>query len=547
MLTLTSSTEVTLPQEKAWRPAISTFVLALIALALARSPVVDWLDAILPTAATVRSAGTGFPSFAEAMGHALPMSAWLLLAAAMGSLLSNWASPPPRSALPFGVLVGAAAAVCAAWSALPPNAFPSNARIHWVDNLFERSDDYFYALVKLPNRLFYENPWALAALLSLTTAGLVYAILRRSVPGRPLLAPLAAATVTAASTTTLFSNAAEDVALTVVTVLAVALALVSRAPVSLGLAIFVATLARPQMVILVPAVVLSEVLAAALEPRNHRLWPMVVRVLGSRSARRAASALIVPSMIWQGYLYISGNGWLLVEGQLIASPLIGLDPRAIDDFIITPFSGSYLFHLIWVLSPPVIVASLLAARGITKLSPEGRRLFMMAWFFMVGTVLLSEIIVLYYYNVRYLAYAIPLVLAASWTALTPGVPVTGGKGATTTMFAILLAAGPAMLPQPALDVHRQVAQDPLGRAYWARYEIRDEVQGLPVGTDMPSDTDVNYLSYILRRSIDQIDRYDVGSAPPDQVIFTQEIDRYEGAAIVWSGNNLWAAVMQDGK
>lgn len=520
-------------------PAIAALAAAVLCMLVSLPAVVVRLDGILPQAGTIRSAGTQFPAFADVVSATLRRTALVLVVGA-GAALVVPLLPATPSWLPRAATGGVAvlAGALAAFTARPPNAFPSNARIHWVDNLFDRADNYFYALVKIPNRLFYEMPWVLAALLAMGTALLSAAIIRRAVPGRSWAAPMAAASVSASAITVLFANAAEDVALTVLVILCVAWAFLARAPLLLGLALFTASLARPQLLVLLLAVAATEGLAVAIEVPARRVRAVLDRLRGP-SARRTAVGFTVPFVLWQTWLHLRGDAWFLTDGQVVSTRLQGLEPRPIDGFSITPFSGAYALHLLWLLPAALLLTHLLAATALRQLPSTGRRLLLLSWLFSGASILVSETLVLYYYNVRYLAYTLPLLLLASWTALESDVLRALPRPGVVAV-AVVLAFSPAAFTQQGLEAHRRVAADPLGRAFSERGTLREVAADRPIATDLSGGTDLNYLVYLLRRPVDDVMRLEQPEIPAGAVLFTQDREDYPTARVVWEGDGLWA-------
>ncbi|MCG8435131.1 MAG: hypothetical protein MJA83_13975, partial [Gammaproteobacteria bacterium] len=144
---------------------ILTFLTAL-TLFFFRSDIVLFLaDHLLPTAFLPRSAGTFYPSFTDGRGYAYQLKnvsvlliltliavtfVWLYdLARERYSILqlsfmASWANNLPTIKIGLFATVIMTIVIYAYFS-YPPNAFPSNARMHWVDIFYNWKGSNVYA------------------------------------------------------------------------------------------------------------------------------------------------------------------------------------------------------------------------------------------------------------------------------------------------------------------------------------------------------------------------------------------------------------------
>ena len=142
------------------------------------------LESLLPGRAQVSSRGTNYRSFPE-VGEQVVRRAGAVIALVAGVFVivdrSRWslpaASPRVSRAAVGGIALGGA--VWYGWLARPHNGFPSNARIHWVDFLLSRSDDFFYAAGRVPHEIFYDTPFLWQAVNVAWVIGMCWLLARR--------------------------------------------------------------------------------------------------------------------------------------------------------------------------------------------------------------------------------------------------------------------------------------------------------------------------------------------------------------------------------
>ena len=154
------------------------------------------------------------------------------------------------------------------WLSTPHNAFPSNARFHWVDYITWDSDDYFSTLGRIPHRVFYDAPWMWQSINAAIAVVLCYLIARRMGIGRGLSTVLASV-IALSGNLMIFANSAEDVLFNVTLMLLLLYASLRRIGWFVGLALLLLILGRPSFAIVALALPIGELLVAV----RHRSVP----------------------------------------------------------------------------------------------------------------------------------------------------------------------------------------------------------------------------------------------------------------------------------
>lgn len=490
--------------------------LAGLTLALLAAPLVTLIDLVLPTAGSVRSAGTGYPGFAESYEPAL-RGLGLLIAGAFAlplpkipaTSITRWC----RAAAP---VVVALTALVYAWLAYPHNGFPSNSRIHWVDIFFDRADNFFYALARVPHLVFYGAPWALQGLNGALNAWLVTWVVRRAT-GRTSASVGAGVTYLVASVMLLFANSAEDVQLSVTALLLVCAGIVGRRARLTGAALFIAMLARPQFLLAVPALVLAEYVVGRGqgqidEDGDERVSPI-------RSLLLSASTFIPLFIAWHAYLHAIDSAWLLTDGRVVSTGLTELTPRPIDGYTIAPFSGAYVLHLLWLVPVPMWLALASSRVAWSRMTASGRRLVIFVLTFTTATILLNEVVVLFYFNIRYLAYLFPLLLIAAWTSASSGFGTSGRWWVVPAGLVLTFSA--AVYPHQELTIRGRVTASPIAASVDRAHELREILGETTVATTFQNRGQRNFLAYLVRRPYDEIIVIeDVDAAPSGSFVVT---------------------------
>jgi hypothetical protein len=143
------------------------------------------------------------------------------------------------------------------WLGRPHNAFPSNARFHWVDYPIWDSDSFFYAAGRIPHRIFYDFPFLWQGINAAVISLLCYSIGRQL--GASRWTSTAMATFPAiAGNVLIYANTAEDVLINFALLFGVIAATLKRRPTLLGFALALAVLGRPSFIVLSGCLVAGE-------------------------------------------------------------------------------------------------------------------------------------------------------------------------------------------------------------------------------------------------------------------------------------------------
>lgn len=460
-------------------------------------PLARFIGLLLPGRGQISSSGTDIEPFLDVAPQIIQRTGIVTLAvAAIASVLSLWHPPKSwhvesrgRRAL---LLVVLATAAWYGWLAEPHNAFYTNARFHWVDYITWDSSRFTYAAGKIPHLVFYESPYLWQAINAGLVVLLVYAMGRRL--GMSTWVSTALATVPAiGGNLLLFATTAEDVFLNTGLLLLVIVAALRRQPVLIGLALGLATFGRPSFVILIACFVAGEVVVGV--SRRTKL-----RELDWRYLMTAAGIGIIVVAVGQLVFSILGNRYLFVDGQLIRQDkLEQWVPRPVEGFTVSPFSGVYLSHLIWVAPLVVLVGAAISVFSAKGQSSQVQAALYMSGFFVVGHVLLHESKPLAYYNGRYLAYVFPFLFFMAAALLAhPRFPTLD---VVRSSAVALLVLGTAVFPADPIGAKRDVENRPETQLLDARHELREITDGRFVFLDFGDVFSRNYLAYVLRRDI----------------------------------------------
>ena len=488
---------------------IGLTILGLACIVLA-DPMVDLLVRLLPGRMRLRSLGTNFESFDEVAADIIARTGLVLvagcaIAALHVQLQSRGVSLQIADRRVHTAITTAVVVVTAAWYgwlATPHNAFPSNARFHWVDYITWDTDDYFYALGRIPHRIFYDAPWMWQSINAAIAVVLCYLIARRMGIGRGLSTALS--TVIAVSGNLLiFANTAEDVLLNITLILLLLYASLRRIGWFVGLALLLLILGRPSFSIIALAIPTAELLAAL----RHRHRPSRQQVMYVLSA---AIVAMLGVLVTQTYFTIAGRRYFLTEGRLVFVPeLEGLEPREVDGFTLSAWSGAFSSHMFWVI--PVFF--LLGAAGAVVTANRRERHVESTVYLAVSSVVLLLIVLeanpLLYYNIRYLTYLLPLLLVASWSLVAPDAlhgPDTDDDSSQSgpvisgwrSLVAALLILGPVAFPADPVGIKRGIEDRPEHELLEVRDELRELSRDRIVYLQFGATSTRNYLAYVLR-------------------------------------------------
>jgi hypothetical protein len=495
-------------------------------------PLVDLAVRVLPGRMRLRSLGTNFDSFDEVGADIVARTGWVLLAACGVAVVAGWlrardVRPTTDDRRIHFALTGALVVATAAWYgwlATPHNAFPSNARFHWVDYITWDTDDYFYALGRIPHRIFYDAPWMWQSINAALAVWLCYLIARRIGCGRGMSTALASL-IALSGNLLLFANSAEDVLLNVTLMLLLLYASLRRVGWFVGLALLLLILGRPSFSVVALALPIGELLVAL----RHRRRPTRQQVV---YVATAAAVTAVGVLVTQIYFTIAGRRYFLTEGRLVYVPeLDGVTPREVDGFTLSAWSGAFATHLLWVIPVFVLVGAIAAAVVARRQEVHVEATVYLAVSGALLLVVVLESNPLLYYNVRYLTYLLPLLAVAAWSLLAPGVigPADSGRArepvvtpavVTRAFVAAALVLGPLVFPADPVGIKRAIEQRDELELLDVNTELRELAEGRTVFLTFGSSSTRNYVSYVLRSNPNDIKL--PGDSGPGLVIARRE-------------------------
>lgn len=520
-------------------------LLAGLVLVVLGGPLAELLARIAPAAVTVSSAGSPYPSLEEVLPTVWARLGLAMTAIAAVSLVVRRNLPP----LPRRAWIGLSGVLAVFTGALhgllayPHHAFPTNARIHWVDILFDRADDWFYAAVKLPHLVFYDMPQLWQAVNGALNTLLVV-ILVRHVTGDRAAGLLAGIGFAASALMLAFADGAEDVSIGVTLLLLVALAHERRRPVLTGLALTLAVLGRPPFGVMAVALVVAEVAGG---PDGTTLLDRLRQV--SRPTGFLFTALAVfgtTFLAWQGWLTTRGARWLFADGRVIDRGLLNLAPREVDGFTISAFSGAYVGHALWIISLPVLAAAVVVVWRLARFAPRRRAVAALGTSTFVLLLAVNETVPLLYFNVRYLAYAWPLLYVAAWTVVTlpaSAQPLVDRR--VPVVLALLLAVAPATAANEAFARREQRVDHPVAQLALADVDLRAETGDRELVTTLASPTHRNYLAWLWRRPIDDVALVDADCVCPGAVLVTDDPGARERGRLLRRTSGVWVVQLAD--
>ena len=503
-------------------------------------PVADLVVRLLPGRTRLRSLGTNFESFDDIGADIVARTGWVLVAACAVAVIAHWLSTrgirlrvdSTRIHLAMTIAVVAATAAWFGWLSTPHNAFPSNARFHWVDYITWDSDDYFYALGRIPHRIFYDAPWMWQSINAAIAVVLCYLVARRLGIGRGMSTVLASV-IALSGNLMIFANTAEDVLLNVTLMLLLLYASLRRIGWFVGLALLLLILGRPSFAIVALALPVGELLVAL----RHRERPTRQQVV---YVGTAAAVTAVGVLISQIYFTIAGRRYFLTQGRLVYVPeLDGITQREVDGFTLSAWSGAFSTHLLWVI-PVFILAGAVAAVIVAR--RQELHVESTVYLAVSGTVLLVLVLEanpLLYYNIRYLTYLLPLLMVAAWSLLVPGVmgPSSTGearrRGVLTSAVVIrpfvaaTLVLSALIIPADPVGIKRAIEQRDELELLDVNTELRELAEGRTVYLMFGASSTRNYLSYVLRGNPNDIKLPD-GSGPGDGLVIVRREDAPAG-------------------
>ena len=484
--------------------------------------VIGWL---LPERAEVTSAGTFFEPFALIGEDIVRRTGWIVAASgAFGVGARQWhspAAPRPRLLVPGAVIV--LTGVWYAWLATPHNGYPSNARIHWVDYLTWDSDDFFYALGRIPHEIFYDVPWLWQGINAALATWLCYLCARRMDIGW-IAATLLSTTVALSGNLLRFANTAEDVLLNVTLLLFVTYAVLRRNGYLTGVALALAILGRPPFVVLGVALAAAELLTAAFH-RRPQTEPTPVRYVS-----QAAAVALAITVVAQGLFTFWGRRYFLANGRLIDVPeLRDLEPREVDNFTIFPFSGTFAGHLLWALPVIILIGAIWGLITVRQREASTAVAVYFAGLSVIALLLILEANPLLYYNVRYVTYLFPLASVMAWSVLAPRTTPTGRTSRAHVTLVALLVLAPMAIPSDPVGLKRDLESRSEPDLLDIRDDLRTLADGRRVVVDFGGLGSRNYIAYVLRHDIADVVLSSESDPEPGDILITR--NQVDGAVL----------------
>lgn len=494
------------------------------------------VDEFLPRSGTGRGLGTNFPTFADVGPNITRRSAISLILVGASVMLTlavllvqdkflvstlNFdAENTDRSRHTVQWIIAAVSGGWYCWLSYPHNPFPTNSRIHWVDRLTWASDNFFYAASRLPHMAFYEAPYLWQGLNVALLVGLVAWIsnlLKLSAPSSFLMC----FTPAIASNVLLFMSTAEDVMLNLALFLLVIAAMLSRRPIFLGLALASAILGRPSSIVLIVAAISTELLPA------FRLGALSVRERWDQIDKQFLARFTVVTTVAVGccqlLFTLIGRRYMFVDGQVIAKRGLDLqEARDVDGFIISSWSGAYVFHLLWVMPLVLILGSFIATISTRTLD---RARTSTVHFCGLSTLLIlgvHEARPQMYYNVRYLTYVWPFLFVMSWIAYSS----IGRKLSTHWKVGCLVAltAGVMVLPVNPLAQKRNVSQRLETELLHVRHAVDQLAADRDVEITFGSQSSRNLIAYVIRDNHSKISKVTRDEASLNALVITKRAE-----------------------
>jgi hypothetical protein len=481
---------------------------ALLVLA-ARPLAIDLLARLIPWRGEISSSGTNYrrydlvaPTVVRRTGAAIMAAGALAIVAhCVAARAPHTDREDPRWFRLGGPGVVVVATGCwYGWLAHPHNAYPSNARYHWVDYLTWDSDNYFYAAGRIPHLLFYDAPFLWQAINVMILASLLWAFARRLELSTAATIMLTA-TPAIASNLLLFADTSEDVLLNTTLLIGTMLAAASRRPIVLGVMLGLAVLGRPSFGVLFAAVPAAEYLWAV---RRDRHLVVALRRTDWRYVGLCLATAVGFTVVAQSAFTMLGRRYLLTDGRLVAlGALERQEAIEVDGFLISAFSGTFALHALWAMPAVLLVGSVL---GVVRASRYTGSDEPAVYFVAVGGVLvlvLHESQPLNYYNLRYLTYLWPFLLVLSWYAFARMATATGA--ALRVGVLSMLVMGLMVLPVDPIGVKRRVQDRAETELMAVRSKVERVGEGRPVAVTFGSRSTRNLMAYVLRTNRANID------------------------------------------
>lgn len=481
------------------------------------------------------SAGTFYPSFGDPRGFAHQL-AWIsfffLLTSPLYLVPKRYLlrvlelfSPSGPVIKSLSLLLVSTTGALYCFLASPPNAFPSNAAIHWVDGLLHPAYLSRYPLIGAIHSLFYDYPAILMALLGATNCYLMYRV------GKELLSNqfhsvLMAMSFVLSAPMLIFANMAEGLHIVVCLTLLASLFYLQRKLLPLVITIFLGVLARPQLLSLVGAIMMAEFASSYAQERSlKRCISLTIR---NSFLMRLCLWLGAAWIVYQGLTAIGGFNMFYQVGEYNVMGYLNRSTAtakavAVDGKTIRMFSGSYIIHFLWAFPWATTACSLYALVRSRLANDIQYRFLAFALTYVTINIVFHDLFPINYYNIRYLSYVYPTLLLSSWLVM----PIIAKQSLQFRLLvAGLLTFGPFFMWNSSLSTKIFLEDHRLTPLVAARFELRElQLSGdsAKLFTNLPAKQDKNFIAYVFKTPRSSIDVVKDISSVDGVFIFTGQV------------------------
>lgn len=276
------------------------------------------------------------------------------------------------------------------------------------------------------------------------------------------------------------------------------------------------------------------------------MW-VVLRAARALRARRTGADTGAPD--WRGLLPVAwgvgfvalsqlvmtilGRRYLLTGGKLIdLGPLTDLQPIDTDGFLISPFSGAYLGHILWLV--PIVLPATLVAGVVLWLAdgwrnPERtaddvwRRRGTVVLFCASATATLlfvHEAKPLIYFNFRYMSYAFPFLFLG---AVAGARQMRRRSASLATGALVACSLGVYVLPMDPIAIRNHNARRAEVFLYPHMDRLQEIAEGRTIHVAYGGFTVVNAIAYVLHTASGNV--VTVTAAEMDEILASAEADQ----------------------
>lgn len=193
-------------------------------------------------------------------------------------------------------------------------------------------------------------------------------------------------------------------------------------------------------------------------------------------ALRSVAIFVGYFLCYQVFLHFESRRWFLIDGSIVNyAGVAAQEPRPIQGFTIYPFSGAYFGHALWTFPLAFTLVTIAGLVFIRRMDHSNRFLLLVFTAASAALILLNEIEVAMFYNVRYLSYGLPFLWYASWVVLAGLFLRTKMVGPTTVFVAAMVILAPATVPFDASAARQHRIALPTAGLIPATDELRELV------------------------------------------------------------------------